>query len=173
MKQFSASNLTAMPRQPEQSFASSYDLPSKIISASAIAVFAIAFIVTRNALVGVFELCVIVLAYLYSPQSYAVSGPTILIKRLIGTVRVPLEGIRDLRAGTPEDFRKCIRLWASGGLFGYYGSFKTARLGKCRWYVTNRSQSVIIVTNERTVVLSPNDVPGFLASVQSVVTIAS
>jgi hypothetical protein len=37
--------------------------------------------------------------------------------------------------------------------------------------MTNRSHSVVVVTGERTVVLSPNDFPGFLASVRSVVSI--
>jgi hypothetical protein len=34
--------------------------------------------------------------------------------------------------------------------------------------MTNRGHSVVVVTDEGTVVLSPNDVPGFLASVRSV-----
>ena len=160
-----------MPKQQDQSFATSYDLPSKIISTSAIAVFVIIFVVTRNAMVGAFELCVILLSYAYSPQSYVVSGPTILIKRLIGTVRVPLEGIRELRVGTDADFRRCIRLWGNGGFFGYYGWFRTARLGKCRWYMTNRKNSVIVVTDGGTIVLSPSDVAGFIASVRSAVSV--
>jgi hypothetical protein len=155
----------------EQSFATSLDLPAKIISAVLIAVFVVAFIITKNGLIGVFELCIITLTYLYSPQSYEVSGHSILIKRLIGTVSLPLDNIRELRTGTADDFRRCIRLWGNAGLFGYYGLFKTAKLGKCTWYVTNRGNSVIVVTGERTVVLSPNDVPGFLASVRSVVSV--
>jgi hypothetical protein len=160
-----------MPEEQELSFATSYDWPAKIISAAGIAVFVIVFLITRNALVGIVGLCAILLAYAYSPQSYVVSGPAILIKRLIGTVRVPLDGIRELRAGTAADFRRCIRLWGSGGLFGYYGWFRTARLGKSRWFMTNRSNSVILVTGEGTIVLSPSDVAGFLASVRSVVSV--
>jgi hypothetical protein len=156
---------------PEQSFAISYDLPSKIISVIVVAVLAIIFIVTRNAWVGALDLCISLLAYAYSPRSYAVSGSSIFIRRLAGTVRIPLNGVREFRAAIPEDFPGCIRLWASGGLFGYYGLFSTARLGRCTWYVTNRRNSVILVTNERTVVLSPNDVAGFLASVRSVAPI--
>lgn len=152
----------------EQSFAASYDLSAKICTVVVIAVLAAACIATRSILVGVIVFCLVTMAYLYSPQSYKVSGRSILIKRLIGTVCLSLDNIRELRAGTSDDFRKCIRLWASGGLFGYYGLFKTAKLGQCRWYVTNRSHSVIVVTGERTVVLSPDDVPGFLALVRSV-----
>jgi hypothetical protein len=153
----------------EQSFATTYDLAAKITSAVVIAGFVALFITTKSALVGAFELCVVALAYLYSPQSYQISDHCILIKRLIGNVRVSLNSVREIRTGTPEDFRKCIRLWASGGLFGYYGLFNTAKLGKCSWYMTNRSHSVIVVTDATTIVLSPENVPGFLASVRSVV----
>jgi hypothetical protein len=168
MQYFWASKLTAMPKMPEQSFAISYDLPSKIISTVVVAALAIVFIITGNAWVGVLDLCITVLTYAHSPQSYVVSGASILIRRLAGTVRIPLDSVRELRAAIPEDFRGCIRLWASGGFFGYYGLFRTARLGRCTWYVTNRRNSVILFTNQRTVVLSPNDVAGFLASVRSV-----
>jgi hypothetical protein len=157
-----------MPNQQEQTFATSYDLSTKIISAAAIAVFVMVYVVTRNALAGGFGFCVIALSYAYSPRSYVVSGTTILIRRLIGTVRVPLDGIRELRIGTAADFRRCIRLWGSGGLFGYYGYFRTAKLGKCRWYVTNRRDSVIVVRDGGTIVLSPSDAGGFLASVRRV-----
>lgn len=160
-----------MPALQEQSFATTYDLPAKICTVVVIAVLAVVCIAIRSTLVCVLNFCLVTLAYLYSPQAYKVSGRSILIKRLIGTVRLPLDNIRELRAGTSDDFRKCIRLWASGGLFGYYGLFKTAKLGKCGSYMTNRSHSVVVVTGERTVVLSPNDVPDFLASVRSVVSI--
>jgi len=146
-------------------------LSTKIVSALVISGLVVISIATKSALVGTLELCVLTLAYLYSPQSYDVSGSSILIKRLVGIVRLPLTSIRELRAGTADDFRKCIRLWGSGGVFGYYGSFKTAKLGKCKWYMTNRSNSVIVVTSEMTAVLSPNDVAGFLASVRSVAPI--
>ena len=160
-----------MPSFEEQSFAASYDTLAKILSAVVIVSFLAIPIAARSLLLGAFELCVIALAYLYSPQSYAISGGFLLIKRLIGTVRLPLSSILELRAGTADDLRKCIRLWGSGGLLGYYGRFKTAKLGQCRWYMTNRSNSVIVVTGDRTLILSPNDVPGFLASVRRVVSV--
>ena len=47
----------------------------------------------------------IFLAYAYSPRGYAVSEGAIVIKRLIGKIRVPLASIREIRAGdSPDDF---------------------------------------------------------------------
>jgi hypothetical protein len=103
-------------------------------------------------------------AYAYSPRGYAITGEALVIKRLIGNIRVPLGSIREIRAGAADDLTCCIRLWGSGGLFGYYGLFRTARLGKCYWYMTNRSDSVIVTTLNKTLVLSPDDVQGFIAA---------
>lgn len=160
-----------MSQLQKQSFAASYDLAAKIISSIVVVVLLVSFITTRSALVGVIVLCILAFSYLYSPQSYEVSDGAILIKRLIGTVRVPLDSIRELRTGNADDFLACTRLWASGGLFGYFGLFKTRKLDKCKWYMTNRRNSVIIVASAMTAVISPNKVPGFLAAVRSVVSV--
>jgi hypothetical protein len=160
-----------MSQLQKQSFAASYDLAAKIISSVVVVAFLVSIIITRSALVGVINLCILALVYLYSPQSYELSDGTLLIKRLIGTVRLPLDSIRELRTGNADDFKGCIRLWASGGLFGYFGLFKTRKLGKCKWYMTNRKNPVIIVASAMTVVISPDDVPGFLAAVRSVVSV--
>ena len=94
-----------------------------------------------------------------------------LFSRLIGSVRIPLQEIRELRRGAADDFQGAIRLFGNGGLFGYYGLFQTTRLGKSTWYVTNRDRTVIIVTSAKTFVVSPDDVEGFLATVRSVVRV--
>ncbi|MGD0682376.1 MAG: PH domain-containing protein [Terracidiphilus sp.] len=155
----------------KQSFAASYDLAAKIISSLVVVVLLVIFIFIRSALVGVIDLCILALAYLYSPQSYELSDGAILIKRLIGAVRLPLDSIRELRTGNTDDFKGCIRLWASGGLFGYFGLFRTSKLGKCKWYMTNRRNSVIIVASAMTAVISPDNVSGFLAAVRSLVSV--
>jgi hypothetical protein len=90
-----------------------------------------------------------------------------LVQRLAGAVRVTLQGVRDVRRTTPEDFRGCIRLWGSGGLFGYYGLFRTALLGKSTWYVTSRNNGVVVITAAKTVLFSPDDTDGFLAAIRA------
>jgi hypothetical protein len=52
-------------------------------------------------------------------------------------------------------------------LFGYYGLFMTSKLGKSTWYVTNRSKSVVVITDTKTTVFSPDDVEGFLAAIRA------
>jgi hypothetical protein len=147
-----------------QSFSASYDSTAKIVSAVVIVLFAAVAIALRSTIIAGFEAVLLILSYAYSPRGYAVADRTIVIKRLIGNVVIPLDGIRELRSAAADDLSGCIRLFGSGGLFGWYGLFRTSKLGKCTWYVTNRRKSVVLVTGARTVVVSPDDVDAFMGA---------
>ena len=105
--------------------------------------------------------------YAYSPRGYSLDGRSILVERLAGPVRIALDDVREVRRATPDDFRGCIRLGGSGGLFGYYGLFSTAKLGKSTWYVTNRSNSVVVITAAKTVLFSPDDPEAFSTTIRA------
>jgi hypothetical protein len=149
---------------PERAFSASYDSTTKAVSAVVcLALLVVAFLAHIIFVALLFPL-LIFFAYAYSPRGYALTEDALVIKRLIGNIRVPLGSIREIRAGFADDFTCCVRLWGSGGLFGHYGLFRTSTLGKCYWYMTNRSRSVIVTTPNKTLVLSPDDVPGFIAA---------
>ena len=61
-----------------------------------------------------------------------------------------------------------MKLWGNGGLFGYYGLFRTTKLGKSSWYMTNRKKAVVLVTESKTTLFSPDRVEDFIASIRSV-----
>jgi hypothetical protein len=148
----------------ERAFSASYDSTTKAISATVCLLLMVVAWVVHIAFVALLFPLLICFAYAYSPRGYAISGGAIVITRLIGNIRVPLADIREIRAGTPDDFTGCLRLWGNGGLFGYYGTYQTAKLGKCYWYVTNRSRTVIVATQTRILVLSPDDLAGFMGA---------
>jgi hypothetical protein len=154
-----------------QSFSASYDSTAKIVSGIVIVLFAGIAIATGSILAAGLGAILIVFTYGCSPRSYSIQDRTIVVKRLIGNVRIALDGLCELRPATRDDLRGCIRLWGSGGLFGWYGLFRTSKLGKCTWYVTNRSNAVVAVTGGKTVVFSPDDTAGFMAEVQASVPI--
>jgi hypothetical protein len=58
-----------------------------------------------------------------------------------------------------------VRLWGSGGLFGYYGWFWSKALGKSRWYVTDRSKALVVADGHRIILVSPEDREGFIAAI--------
>jgi hypothetical protein len=147
-------------------FSASYDLTTKIISGLMFLVLLTAMVAAHSFAIACLSLLILVVCVAYSPRGYEIEGQTILVQRLAGAARVTLQGVRDARRTTPEDLRGCIRLWGSGGLFGYYGLFRTAKLGKSTWYVTSRNNSVVVITAAKTVLLSPDDPDGFLAAIR-------
>jgi hypothetical protein len=155
-----------VPSDRTQFFSASYDSTTKIISAAACAILAAVAIATGSMIVGCLGGLTVALSYAWSPRGYTVSERSIFVKRLIGNARIPLDGIREARPATRDDFRGCIRLFGDGGLFGYYGLFRTSKLGKSTWYVTNRGNSVVVITGAKTALLSPDDRDGFLSAVR-------
>jgi hypothetical protein len=156
-----------MASDTSRNFPASYDLTTKIITAVVCAGMLAGAVASQKPWVAALLLSTICLGYAFSPKSYALSGRTLIVRRLIRNVELPLAGVRELRRAEPEDFRGCLRLWGSGGLFGYYGLFRTSRLGKCTWYVTDRSNAVVVVTETKTVLLSPDDPSTFMSALRT------
>jgi hypothetical protein len=149
-----------------RSFSTSYDSRTKVISAAICVLLAAIAIAIHSLLVAGIGAAIILLSYAFSPRAYSVTDTSILVHRLIGAVRVPLDGLQEVRIATCDDFRGAIRLWGDGGLFGYYGLFRTSSLGKCWWYVTKMQNAVVVVTVHKTALFSPDDVDGFLAAIR-------
>ena len=156
-----------MPSGLTTRFSVSYDRTTKVISTVVSIGLLVAAVAVHNLPVAVLALAIFGLAFACSPRGYVISNGLATVKRSIGDVRIPLEGVREARVITKDDLRGCIRLWGNGGLFGYYGLFRTHALGVCSWYVTNRSQAIVVKTAAKTVVFSPDDKEGFLSAVRN------
>jgi hypothetical protein len=154
-------------------FSASYDRTAKIVSGLVCLVLLAAVVAVHNFIAGCLALLVLALSLAYSPRGYVMDGRMILVKRLAGMARIELDDVREARKATRQDFSGCIRLWGSGGLFGYYGLFSTSKLGKSTWYVTNRSKAVVLITAAKTALLSPDDTDGFLAAIEAVAPITA
>jgi hypothetical protein len=152
-------------------FSVSYDRTTSIISVVCCALLLLVAVAIQSVLAGCVSLLIVALAYAYSPRGYTLSARSLIVRRRIGSVSLSLEGVREARRTTGDDLRGCIRLWGSGGLFGYYGLFRTTKLGKCWWYVTNRRNAVVVITGRKTTVFSPDDVDGFLAAIRAAVRV--
>jgi hypothetical protein len=150
------------PGQAE--FSVAYDRTTRIVSAVVCALLLVVGIAVHSIWIGGLLVVIVILGFAYSPRGYTISEHAVTVKRLIGNVRFPLERVREARRTTADDLRGCIRLWGSGGFFGYYGLFHTSKLGSCRWYVTNRRNTVVVIAGGKTALFSPDDVDGFLAA---------
>lgn len=160
-----------MPSSTSGTFSASYDLTTKLISAVACGGLALAVLAAHSVVIGFIAVPLILLAYAYSPRGYDVAGRAIRVRRLIGDVEIPLEGVREVRAADKDDFRGCVKLCGNGGLFGYYGLFRPRKLGKSRWYITDRSKAVVLITDARTAVFSPDDIAGFIETIRATVPV--
>ena len=94
--------------------------------------------------------------YLWAPRAYTVTDNKIIVKRLIGDFQITA-------AQKPERWRWTwwgIRLFGSGGLYGYYGFFSFRDLGRVCMHATNRNNLVLVKDKKgRRFLLSPSE-PG-------------
>lgn len=149
-------------------FSASYDSTTKIVSSIVAALLIAVSLGIGNAIVAGLTAVVLFLSYAWSPRGYTVAERSIVVHRLIGRVTIPLDAVREARRAAAEDLTGCIRLFGSGGMFGYYGVFRTAKLGRSTWYMTKRANGVVIVAANKTYLLSPDDTDQFLAAIRAV-----
>jgi hypothetical protein len=160
---------------PENSqfFRASLENSAKRVSAIVFAILAGIAIFTGNAVVGGISAVMVAAFYAFAPRGYSLSGRTLLVRRLAGSVRIHLDELSDARPATADDISGASRVLGNGGLFGYYGLFRTPKLGTCHWYVTNRNNAVLLFLGEKTVVISPDDVPSFRDALRVVAPLKS
>ena len=161
-----SSELRKMLNNPNRLFSASYDSFAKFLSAGVCLLFIAIAVLTRDLRLAAFFALVVALSYAYSPRGYVLSESEIIIKRLAGDVRIALDDVREVRIAGADDFKGCLRLFGNGGLFGYYGWFRTSKLGKCSWYVTDRANAVVLSAGKKILLLSPDDVNRFVSDVQ-------
>ncbi len=61
-----------------------------------------------------------------------------------------------------------MRTMGIGGLFGFVGHYHNAVLGSYKAYATNDLNTVVLVFEEETIVVTPDDPAGFVAAVEAV-----
>ena len=159
-----AQSLTDIPRIY---FPASLDALTRFISACVCVLMLCIAIATHNVFVIGLFVAVIALSYAYSPKGYAISEEDVVVQRLVGRVRIPLQAILEIRRAESDDLKGCMRFFGNGGLFGYYGLYRTSKLGKCSWYVTDRGKGVILFTGTKTMVFSPDDAAGFISALRA------
>lgn len=155
----------------DRTFGARYDWLTKIVSGGvALLLVAVPVMAMKAGAIAVFvalvSAAVIGLSFAFSPRGYEISGGAFRVKRLIGDVVFPLERLRFVRDATAGDFWGCVRMWGSGGLFGYYGWFWSKALGRSKWYVTDRSRVVVMADGDQIILVSPEDHDGFVAAIR-------
>jgi hypothetical protein len=106
-------------------------------------------------------------AYAYTPKAFHVGDGVLRIERPASDVNIPLASVVEAK---PLDVFLGLTLKAppggNSGLFGIYGTFYRAELGKFRMYSRRANQTVLLVTNRGNVVVGPDRRDEFVASIR-------
>lgn len=144
-----------------------YDTPCRIISGLLVlmsAFFAFLYFFLEGfpiAAVGLLPV-ILVISWGLSPRSYSLESGTLIVHRPFGSKTINL-GSDLVAQPDPEAGKGVVKVAGNGGLFGYYGSFRSGRLGFFRAYATNWKHGVVVKTGGKTYVVTPEEPEMFLS----------
>ena len=119
-------------------------------------------------LAAVLIIAVTVAALAFAPRRYAIDGKKLHVHTLLARFTYDLSNVSEVkRLAAPEVFSPgTLRTFGAGGPFGYYGYFKSQKLGKFLAFVTDLDRLIVLRCHQQTLVISPHDPEGFLREVQ-------
>jgi hypothetical protein len=101
---------------------------------------------------------VIAAVYLFSIKKYRLTDNALEIVRVLNTKTVPLSSLKEVRVVTNTEMAWTIRLFGSGGLFGFIGFFWNFKHKFISVYSTRMTRLVLITTTEnKKLIISPED----------------
>jgi hypothetical protein len=110
--------------------------------------------------VALMSVLILGITWALAPRAYEVDGHALVVHRGLGRVSLPLGEIRACRVD-PSAMDRSWRLMGSGGLFGFFGLFRNARLGTYRAFATDPKQAVVIEAVGKPWVLTPAEPASF------------
>ena len=96
--------------------------------------------------------------FFYRPKSYSITEEAVVVNRLAGTFRIPFSSISHVIRADRSDMRLAIRTFGNGGIFGFTGTYRNSKFGKMRWFVTQRTNYIVIETTDgKKFVITPDE----------------
>ncbi|WP_143306716.1 PH domain-containing protein [Chitinophaga vietnamensis] len=111
----------------------------------------------------------VLLSWGFSPKYYLLTDDAIIMKGRLHSINIPLADVLRLRSIDEEELGKSIRLFGSGGLFGYLGSYQSSEIGRYKRWCTNMQSLVLIESQDAKWVISPSDPGDFVRSVNKII----
>ena len=104
-------------------------------------------------------LAMLILTYGFAPSSYSMVDDAIVIQRkLFGERRIPLSDVSAISIISKEQMKGSIRTFGVGGLFGFFGHFRSRDLGAFRMYGSRWSNFVLIeLKNGKKILITPDE----------------
>lgn len=113
----------------------------------------------HRGLVPAIVTCAVVVAVavsvlLYMPLRLIVDAQAVRVVHPIGQTKILRSEIIEIRAISREDIAGSLRIFGSGGYFGWYGIFESAKIGRYCMYSGNRESLYLVCTAQRRYVIS-------------------
>ena len=106
----------------------------------------------------VFLFGTLLICFLYAPKSYSVNENKLVIHRPLNDKYILIDSIIEIRPIDKSEMKGTIRTFGVGGLFGNYGKFHSNGLGNFTMFGTQSKNYVLIKTNSKKLVITPNDI---------------
>jgi hypothetical protein len=112
----------------------------------------------------IFVVLTLAIPYILSIDSYSIlPGESIVINKVIGKVRIPFSNLTQIDVIPANKMWLSIRLFGSGGLYGYFGIFYNKLYGRMTWYATQKKNTLVIITRDnKKILITPDDLNGLL-----------
>lgn len=102
----------------------------------------------------------------YMPTRLTIQKDNITLHKFYGSINIPIKDIIEIKTIPSSDIRSSIRLFGSGGMFGYLGIFRNPRFGKYTMYATNLNELILIRTSKNKYIFSCSHHKEFVELVQ-------
>jgi len=107
---------------------------------------------------------VLLVIFLWAPRGYELYDNLVVVRRPIGAAKIAIAQAASRWNWTWWG----LRLFGSGGIYGYYGIFMFKGIGTVRMHATNRHKLVLVTdVNGRKHLLSPDDPERFIQQTQT------
>ncbi|MDR2840250.1 MAG: PH domain-containing protein [Paludibacter sp.] len=104
-------------------------------------------------------LCIVLLfgTLSFLPIKVSINDSEITVTKIIGTVSIKIADIQQIERTKAVDTVNSVRIFASGGFWGYIGKLNSPALGDYFSYVTNSADKITIKTNDKIYIISCNN----------------
>lgn len=107
-----------------------------------------------------------VIAWGFHPSSYEINKESLIIKRPFKSLEISLSSIDSARTVSFRELFFSLRVFGSGGLFGYFGIYTSMSLGKIQMWATDRNNLVLIEVANQKFVISPQNPSEFIMNLK-------
>lgn len=107
-------------------------------------------------------LAILFVPYYHHPIRYFIDSKHVIIQRPFKSARINKRKIESARILQPQEMKDTLRSFGVAGLYGYFGRFSNRNLGSMLWYATQRQNYVLIQTQDKNYILTPDNPQEFV-----------